>query len=660
MNLPRALHSVSLEMPPRLIRPGIGLSRVCQSSSRLSPPSVCLICAHSQSVQTKASNRRPRSFQIQTRKTSTLSSQSPVPSSKASLAQSDPRVELQNSLRDLQKHASRFVNLSRLQLALHGVQQPSGDEPIRIAILGLADGGRSYETAKEFLRLLLADPLKAEEEWERTLLEAKQTGKPLLLKVGYNGLEEKKSGNWLIQELPVSTPSLNGHKLEFLILEVDPPVEGSEESFAESILVPSMEIPTSNNGRYTPVTTPVHKCLVIGEGLLGASSLAAFPSLDWDVIGRAVNVQLLEKDTSLPFQVIDVSQAATALGVFRQSVENALDYEHKWFDSGLPEIVDWIKSDTGHISSGEMKEPVRKLIESLLFRTATTIQNEEATRLATILSRQITSQETTSLLEELSAWSEQAHTELRDKLDSAFDGDRWRKLSWWKLFWRVDDVSMISNDILNRNFLPFADSTAIYLAGQIAQAKDVEKASFNDPHWAFQPDTSAAPLAKLGREPLPPTLKTITEPRHRSYASETAEWPTNIPLTRDVLSSRTIPALQALAQKLVLQTLTTSSFASIAAGLMYVSTISTGLYEAGAVAALGVVWSMRRMQGKWEAARAYWEGEVREEGRKAIKGVEGAVKHALTSSDKPIEADEELERAKEILDKAEKALQDCK
>ena len=48
-------------------------------------------------------------------------------------------------------------------------------------------------------------------------------------------------------------------------------------------------------------------------------------------------------------------------------------------------------------------------------------------------------------------------------------------------------------------------------------------------------------------------------------------------------------------------------------------TQSTGLYEAGAFAALGIIWSLRRMQKKWEAARSFWENEVREEGKKAVR-----------------------------------------
>jgi hypothetical protein len=137
-------------------------------------------------------------------------------------------------------------------------------------------------------------------------------------------------------------------------------------------------------------------------------------------------------------------------------------------------------------------------------------------------------------------------------------------------------------------------------------------------------------------------------------------WPLHIPATRAFLSMETIPALQALAQKLLFQSLTTSTFTTALAGLIYVSSISTSVYEAGAVAALGIVWSLKRMQGKWETARRFWEGEVREEGRKAVRGVESAVGNALTQTDRPLEGAEEIEVANASLRKAETALRACK
>src|SRR3954468_3648393 len=138
------------------------------------------------------------------------------------------------------------------------------------------------------LRAIVADPLKDEEEWERVLLQDGSTSRPLLLKVG-DGMDESGRNNRLVEELHVSSPTLNGHKLEILVLEMDPPPRDAttgEEGFENAALVPTMEIPTSHTGRYTPVTTPVHKALVVGDGILGAASLISYPiDVDRDTIG---------------------------------------------------------------------------------------------------------------------------------------------------------------------------------------------------------------------------------------------------------------------------------------------------------------------------------------------------------------------------------------
>lgn len=645
-------------MPPRIPRHAIALPNLPRTSVRLKTPSICLFCSQGPISRPRLS-RQSQTHESQPRLRSNLTTEATTISSDAT-SSLNPRTELQDSLRDLQKHAGRFVNLSRLQLALHGLQQSPGDEAIRIAILGLADGGESLQRAKELLRLLLADPLKTEEEWERILLEDKQGGKPLLLRVGYDA-QEGNTGGHLVRELYTSSPSFKGHKLEILVLEMDPPVDGGQEAFMESVLVPSMEIPTSNTGRYTPVTTPVHKCLIVGNGIVGATSLARFPiDVDRDIVGATANIQsLVNKEASLPFQVIDISTGADALGSFRESVENALIYEKEWFASGLPEIVEWIKTGTGP-TEAEMKEPLRKLITSLLSRTSAAIEEEQVAKLNVALLDKVSSSDLQSLRKALSKWAENAHTELRDELDIAFDGNRWRKLSWWKLFWRVDDVSMIASDILHSRFLTDADKEIIFLSGRIAQVQG-PKNIVDDPNWAYKPTQRMKREHKLGYEPPPPNLKALVNPRD-FVIREKAEkpWPTHIPLTRSYLSLETVPALQALAQKLVLQTLTTSSLTSAVAGLMYVSTLSTSLYEAGAVAALGLVWSLRRMQGKWEAARRFWEGEVREEGRKAVRGVEVAISEALVEESVTVEVDQEVEKAREVLERAEDALGRCK
>ncbi|PVH69660.1 hypothetical protein DL98DRAFT_522070 [Cadophora sp. DSE1049] len=647
-------------MPPRIPRVAIGQPRSIRLSIPPKSQQICPICSTSRTLRTPS--RRPSSNQfrqprIQARLQSNLPSASAVDSSSIPPSK-PPRIELRDALLDIQKNATSYVNISRLQLALRGLEQEAGDETIRIAILGTANGGASLKKAKELLRLLVADPLKTEEEWERILLADQEGGRPIFLKVGHDGSEETLQGNRLVQEIHVSSPTLNGHKLEILVVEMDPPTSSSGKSeFAEAVLVPTMEIPTSNTGRYTPVTTPVHKSLIVSQGILGAASVLNYPiDTDTDVIRTAVDLRTVEVD-ALPFQVVDISLAAEAIQSFRDSVDNALIYERTWFQSAVPDVVEWIKSGTAS-TDGEMKAPVRKLVESLLSRANVALEAEQSRQLGLALSKSVPSSDLVALRKGLSAWAETAHTELRDELDIAFNGQRWRKLGWWKLFWRVDDVSMIASDILNQRFLTSAEKEVIYLAGCIAQAGVLKDPEISPKNWAYKPVEEKNVGATVGSEPQPPKIRDLVEtPKDLIHAGiKPGPWPLHIPVTRAYLSQETIPALQALAQKLVFQTLSTSSLASAFAGLMYFSSITTTLYEAGGVAAFGIVWSLKRMQGKWETARKFWEGEVREEGRKCVRAVEGVVGDVLKEKKPALVEDAALERARDAIARAEMAL----
>jgi len=644
-------------MPPRIPRLVVGRSSIFGLPIPAQSQRICPICSLSR-VSLRASKHptpRPGQLRIQLRNQSTAPSTSTA-DILSTRTFADPRNALRNALANLQQDAASFVNISRLQLAIRGLEQEAGQETIRIGILGLADRGNSLEKAKELLRLLVVDPLNPEEEWERILVDDQQ-GKPILIKVGHNGKDE--IGGRLVQELHVSSPLLNGHKLELLVLEMDP--AGDVERFTDAVLVPTMEIPTSSTGRYTPVTTPVHKSLVVADGLLGAATLLSYsPDIDRESINTAVNLQIgtPEERAALPVRTIDVKLGADALGGFRQSVENALDYEKKWFASGIPEIQEWIKSGTAP-TDGTTKPPVLSLVQSLLRSTSQAVDAEQSRRLSAALAAKVSSSDLQDLRQEMSEWAERAHTELRDQLDIAFGGQRWSKLGWWKLFWRVDDVSMISNDILQQRFLTEAEKEIVFLSGRIAETGIAGELSSEatSKNWAYKPVVEKDAEATLGSEPPPPVLKDLVEPRdHLPGRIKARPWPLHIPATRDYLAQETVPALQALAQKLVLQTLSTSSLASVFAGLMYVSSVSTGLYECGAVAALGIVWSLRRMQGKWETARKFWEGEVREEGRKAVRGVEGVIGDALVSSPPQLQGDAELQKARKAVEHAEAAL----
>ena len=647
-------------MPPRLTRAAVDTSRITRLSIAPKLQNICPICSISRSLRPTPLKVRPQG-RVLSRQQSSIANAS-LSNGEASSTPKNARTELRDALADLQKYAGNYVNISRLQLALRGLDQPAGQETIRVAILGLGDDGNALKRAKDVVRLLLADPLNAEEDWERLLRNGDLGSKPLLLKIGRNNGEEVPQSNRLVEEFNVSSPMLNGHKLEVLVLEMEPlSKEGIEdqESLTNALLVPTMETPTSNTGRYTPVTTPVHKSLLVGSGVLGAANLYTSPlGLAQDFIGAAVNIRSIdpEDQQSLPFWVIDVEKGSAALDTFRASVNNALSYEKDWFASGMPDLQQWLKTGTAP-ADGTMKAPLRSLIESVLKNASTVVADEETRRLAAQLSTKVTAPKLISLRGGLSQWAERAHTELRDSLDIAFNGRRWRKLGWWKLFWRVDDVSMIASDILNQRFLADAEREVIYLAGVIDEALSRDVPVTFDKNWAYKPIVEKEETGILKHAP-PPKIQDLIERKDDSPAKlKPRPWPLEIPVTRALLAADTIPALQALAQKLVLQTLSTSTFSTAFAGLMYVSTLSTSLYEAGAVAALGIVWSLRRMQRKWETARKFWEGEVREEGRKAVRGVESVVTNALVQTNIPVDGANELKKARTAVRKAEAALE---
>ncbi|CAK7565610.1 MAG: hypothetical protein SEPTF4163_003532 [Sporothrix epigloea] len=660
-------------MPPRLrLRP---LTSQCpsifttQAQTRWTPrPQACFFCALQQRTKPRASrtvNTDPRQIFTRQHTSSATAAASksetrPLPT-EAATRDPEPsptrtpgqiRAHLAETLQALQQQAGAHLNLSRLQLAIRSLQQPAGHETIRVAVLGLAGapdaavagGGQS---AQELLRLILADPLQDEQAWEAELLNH-DPKEPLIVRVrGPNEISTRsptlidnavhidKDGG--LAEIEVSSPILNGNQLEFLVMKsslaattppassASDPLEGATETFEETVLVPAVEIPTSTDGlRYTTVTAPVHQALVVADGILGAAAVTNLPlSNHENEIKAAVHLSLPEaaSNQSLPFSMFDVSTSAEALNLFRSSVANAKAYETLWTRGGVSVLARWLHDNVLSRSDGITKPPVRHLVASVLRNALASIQDAEAKLVAASSITQSgapLARTFVALNTGLADWAEAAHAELQTQLDLAFAGRRWRKLGWWKLFWRADDVTMLSSGLVTQQFIPQAEQDVVFLAGRIDEAvRLADLRSFDGG-------------SKVGRYAVPVVAAepgaTTTRDAPAASALRT-QWPTHIAFTRRYLLDETVPALQALAQKLVLQTLGTSGLATALAALTYLS--SLGAYEAGAVAAVGYVISLGRMQKKWETARDFWESEVREEGRKAVRSVELSVASVL-------------------------------
>ncbi|KFY84922.1 hypothetical protein V500_08877 [Pseudogymnoascus sp. VKM F-4518 (FW-2643)] len=542
------------QMPPRLPRLAPGRLRLARTDSLLPKTSKCLLCQF---------NAAPAGKQVPRRRHQTAGTTS-IPRARRQLSTA-PAVEkdvetkpltpkqavaeLEKALSDLEKHAVGYVNLPRLRLAQRGVEQRDGQEVIRVAVIALAGQGKSTAKSRELIRLLLADPLKAEEEWERSLTT---TQDPVLLRISHctGGNVEGGFKNRLVKEFQISSAMLKDHYLEILVIDGDVLMESEEGigGLAENVLVPNIQIPASFGAHYSPITAPVHKALVVGDGILGAASLLRLPSMEGDLIQTAVDLPAIIHDTdaTTQFRAVDVSLGTAALNSFRENVGNALKYEQQWSASGLPTLRDWVISGSGS-STSPLKPPVHALIRSLLSSTEEKIHYREASALSAALSAKVPSATTQSLHRDLDEWAEAAHTELRDQLDQAFSGRRWRALSWWKLFWRVDDVSAITSDILASRFLTGAEQEVIYIAGKIDAAGVLAEPTTPQPssaNWAYKdvaPERDPEEDVPLGIEPTAPeprirdVIPVTDSPLDGAIATPAIKahpWPLHIPLTR--------------------------------------------------------------------------------------------------------------------------------
>ncbi|KAK3327653.1 hypothetical protein B0T19DRAFT_422393 [Cercophora scortea] len=655
--------------------PGLGL--------RLRQGQLCLFCSFAtRPPPSRSPLFRPRTQKfpgLTTRRCQSTDTSSLGPKAEVeteAVPPTNPRADLETALNDLQTHAANYVNLARVQLALRNLRQPPGHESIRVAVLGLTKPAANDadvtpgRTAKTLLRLVLADPLKPVEAWEAELEAHYVSQEPLIVRIGaeepghahhHHGGSSGEAplataGSHVIPEIHVSSPTLNQGNLEMLLMEAEADslaaiAQSSEpHTLEDAVLAPTVDIAAFHSGSSTPVTTPVHMALLVGDGIMGAASILSLPILaDRNAIAAAVNFNQLSAEdmADVPFTRINVDAGSEGLDLFRASVQNVTEFETRWSEANVSRISDWLRANVlpGSSEPAATKPPVRNLVHSLLQNTRAAIQAAEARDLSLSLTASVPPRAIARLDRALADWAQAAHEELQHQLDVAFAGRSWRKLGWWKLFWRVDDVGMLSSEMLAQRFLSDAERSIIYLAGRVQEAGTADADAEN--HQTVYP----------GPVLLSPTTEEGVAATAAAGPKE-VRWPTHIPFTRAYLQDKTVPALQALAQRLVVQSLSTATLTTALAGLTYLSTF--GLYESGAVAALGVVWSLRRLQTKWESARGFWEGEVREEGRKAVRASEASVAEVLDRAtgahgDRAAHMDE-LRRARDIVERAEEAL----
>ncbi|KAJ5786418.1 uncharacterized protein N7503_011630 [Penicillium pulvis] len=583
-------------------------------------------------LSTRASINKIAPARRSDRLISSITSSRPITTSTA-VSTVPPRFkELHDALSGIKDATIEQVSVSRLQLALRGLE--SETPLIRIAVLGLDNAG----SARKLVRLLLADPLGPREDWEDTL-EAYESDPSQGLLIRYGEISESIP-NDLLPTIAVQSSLLKKGNLEVLVSSIGSESNSTRTTLdADTFLVPTVTIETPHPGRNNIVRYPVHRSIVCGsgvDGLLAFSSLMGQSDLKNEVesVRGAIELSVENKnagDGRLSF--VDIERATKALDRIRESVQNAIEYERGWSGSGVQPTIDWLASTSQVTKEGALNPALVPLIESLLDAADEGVLARDAKALEGQAIGVPSENVRFELERGVVNWAERAHSELRSSLEAGFASPRWRGLAWWKLFWRVDDVGMITSEILEKRFLRRAEQEAIWSSGQYEQA-----GLLNDPKPAPPPDSASESTPEQSTPP---------------------PWPTQIPDMRNKLLTTTVPSLQALAQSLVLFSVSTTTLTSALSALTYLSIPSASVYESCTLAAVGLIYSLRRQQKKWVAARGFWEDEVREEGRASLRETEDLMRKTVREGGKEVEVLTD-HRAREAVDRAKKALAEIK
>ncbi|EXJ91656.1 hypothetical protein A1O3_00206 [Capronia epimyces CBS 606.96] len=618
------------------------------------------------------------------RNASTLSSSTAVNATKTI-----PRryQELYKALGDVRKKASAQVNLSRLQLALQGLE--SETPTTRVAVVGL----NVQDTARRLVRLLLADALADEDRWEKELLHGDEDfSQGVVIRFGTSSNPNLQRPRTSIPVLYIPSNSLERNNMEILVsaisdLRTGDLLQGTQTVTADAFLSPSIGTPTAANGRQTTISQPVHSTVLVTKGLdelLSAAKLLASTNFtaieDRECIKLVVNLEVTKADNLGQVLIVDIPKAEEGLAAIRRSVTEATTYEHKWVDSGMPSLTTWFALASAAKSEGGIPKPVKDLISALLTNAMRNIQMQASLEAQSNAASRLSIAARTNLEAAIEEFSRNAHQELQSGLASAWTSRNWRKLAWYKLFWRVDDVGLIITDLVTNAWLPQTERAVYELSGRLSQAgiSPVELPSPQSQaetfataevrtHDVAQSTTVLHAHANIATEvPIRPVIANefgVTEVK-MAPALRPAPLAVSISNTRSKQLERAIAGLTSTAQQIVLKTLSLTGLTAGLSVLTYLSLTPGSLYEAGTIVALGTAYALRRMQSDWLKATKALEGSLYDEGRAEIRKIVGVMTELVGNASKVVEdeveiqsrreAEEAVLKAREELDRLEK------
>ncbi|RMZ89984.1 hypothetical protein DV736_g2775, partial [Chaetothyriales sp. CBS 134916] len=568
--------------------------------------------------------------------------------------------DLYAALATVRHTASPFVSLSRLQLAQQGLQSPT--PKFRIAVLGLD----AQDTARRLVRLLLADALEQEALWEKEFA-GKDAEQGVLLAYGQTPSTDLPSPRTAVPTVYIPSPLLANSNLEILVISINSLRNGTERVAVPSgtILDPNIHTPTAASGRHTVISQPVHASLIVANGLdefLASSDLLAhvdFSSQDEkDSVSIAVELSRSGLRTSASVLIVDLTKAEEGLAAIRGSLSETPRYAHEWKDSGMLQVSKWFADVSALSTEDRLPESVRRLISTILASASRNIDRQSAPLLAETSSLSLATR--TNLEAAVDEFSRSAHQELQSGLASAWSSRNWRKLAWYKLFWRVDDVGLITTDLISNAWLPRTERAVYQLSGRMTQVGISPVDSFplvsddgtpqaeravttNQPVAAVQPQFAV--IAPATAEPLIIRTSASTDVARTSTPS-TQPLSKVISNIRSVAIDRAVNDLTSIAQQLLLRTLSISGLTAGLSGLTYLS-LTSSLYEAGTIFALGTAFALYRMQGGWlQATKALEEG-LFEEGRNVIQHLVNRMRQLVYKSDETPAADAEIQKLKD-------------
>ena len=578
---------------------------------------------------------------------------------------------LYESLGEVKKKAYAQVNLSRLQLAIQSLESDS--PTTRVAVLGLD----VPTTARRVVRLLLADALTPQERWEKELLaESKDFSRGLLIRYGESPDPSLQQTYQTLPTLLIPASVLQRNNVEILVSSVNAPKARSglthgAPTTADAFLSPAVSTPSNASGRTSMINQPVHKSLMVAKDLnelIGVAELLASARFGSESEARMVGVLVnFEGATGKQIDqtmVLDAQKAEAGLDAIRSSLEKATTYEHNWLDSGMPVLSRWLTLASAK-DSATLSAPVKNLIASLLNNASSNIDEQIAEAAKSAELNRITENTRTRLEAAIEDFSFSAHAELQSGLATAWSSRNWRKLAWYKLFWRVDDVSLIIADLISNAWLPQTEKSVYEISGRLLQAGILPSGFKEEPAVvkvvAVEERATGIgePVAAIGVAHGGTSIIAAV-PSQAEVVLQQSRWDppslaSAISSARQKVMSRTITELTFSAQQIVLKTLTISGLSAGLSSLAFFSITTGNIYESATVFALGTAYALRRMQGDWQTQCKALEDGLLDAGRTVLRQTEEKMKELVRDGGRVGEESVETRARREASEAVEKA-----